>query len=102
MEVSIKHDDLYAKAWECEYERPIFDAENNNVTLPNSPEIAVQSDLYTKERWNTPGNSRKWSPEVFPQTEELCEVTDTYPYMEPDGEAGSEQHNRTPTTPRSS
>ena len=33
--VSPKHVDLYARAWECEYERPIFDAENDNPTPPN-------------------------------------------------------------------
>ena len=31
-EVSLQHDDLYARAWECEYEQPIFDAENINAT----------------------------------------------------------------------
>ena len=24
-DVSIKHDDIHARAWECEYESPIFD-----------------------------------------------------------------------------
>ena len=38
-EVSLKHDDVYARAWECEYEKPIFDAENNNTTLPETHEI---------------------------------------------------------------
>ena len=43
-EVSLKHDDLYARAWECEYEKPFFDAQNDNATPPNPPEIQVQSD----------------------------------------------------------
>ena len=35
-EVSLKHDDLYARAWEYDYEQPIFDAENNNRVPTNS------------------------------------------------------------------
>ena len=38
-EIIIKHDDLYAKAWECEYEKPIFDNDHNNAAIPNSPEV---------------------------------------------------------------
>ena len=37
-EVSLKHDDLYARAWEYDYGQPIFDAENKNQTPPNSQE----------------------------------------------------------------
>ena len=48
-EVSLKHDDLYAQAWECKYEQPIFDAENDNTTLPFSPKNPVQSDFSTEE-----------------------------------------------------
>ena len=43
-EVVIKHDDFYARAWECEYEKPIFDSNYNNLVIPNSPEITVRSD----------------------------------------------------------
>ena len=35
-EVSLKHDDLYATAWECEYEKLLFDAKNDNATPPIS------------------------------------------------------------------
>ena len=58
-EVSLKHDDLFARAWECEYEKPIFDAENKNATPPNSSEIPVQWDLSTEETRVFPG--------IFPQ-----------------------------------
>ena len=34
-DVSLKQDDLYARAWEYDYEQPIFDAENNKTTPPN-------------------------------------------------------------------
>ena len=34
-EVIIKHDDLYAGAWECENNEPIFDSDYNNLVTPN-------------------------------------------------------------------
>ena len=40
-EVVIKHDDLYARAWECEYEEPISDSDYNNLVTPSSPEITI-------------------------------------------------------------
>ena len=101
-EVSLKHDDLYARAWECEYEKPIFDAEKNNAQPPNSPEILIQSDLSTAEMRKTPGTAHECISEIFPHTEELCDVTDTYFDMEPDVETSSEQPNNSPTNPRSS
>ena len=98
-DVSLKHDDFYARAWECEYEQPIFDAENINATPPNSTETPVQSDLSTEEMRNTPGTTHDCSLESFPQTEELCYVTDTYPNMEPDVEICSEQPHSRRTNP---
>ena len=38
-EVIIKHDDLYARAWECENDKPIFDSDRHNMVKPNSPEV---------------------------------------------------------------
>ena len=101
-EVSLNHDDLYARAWECDFEQPFFDAENDNAAPPNQREISVQSDLSTEEMRNTPGNPHVSSPEISPNTNELGDVTDTYPHMEPDVETGSEQPQNSPTNPRSS
>ena len=101
-EVSLNHDDLYARAWECDFEQPIFDAENDNAAPPNQREILVQSDLSTEELRNTPGNPHVCSPEISPITNELGHVTDTYPHMEPDVETSSEQAQNSPTNPRSS
>ena len=98
-QVSIKHDDLYARAWEREYEQPIFDAENNIETPPNSPKM---SDVSTDEMQNTPGTAHECSLEIFPETEELCDVTDSCLDMEPDVQTSSEQPNNSPTNPRSS
>ena len=41
-EVITKHDELYARAWECEYEKPIFDSDYKILVTPNSPEITAQ------------------------------------------------------------
>ena len=40
-EVCLNHDDLHARAWEYDFEQPIFDAENNNEAPPNQREIQV-------------------------------------------------------------
>ena len=70
-EVSIKHEDLYAKAWQRDHERPIFDNENDNVMPSKSLEAAVSSDLSTGARGThqEPHKSRN-------QVEELRDVTD--------------------------
>ena len=101
-EVKLKDDDFYARPWECEYDESIFDAENKNATPPNSTEIPVQSDVSIEEMSNTPGTTHECSQENFPQTQEFCDVTGTYPYMEPDVETNSEQPNSNPTNHGSS
>ena len=77
-EMSLEHDDLYVRAWECDYDQPFFDAETNNVTPTNSQESPVQSGFLTEEMRNTPGTTHACSPEIFPQTDEVSDVTDTY------------------------
>ena len=98
-EVSLKHDDLYARAWEYDYEQPIFDAENNNVPPPKSQKNPVQSDFSTEELRNTLGTTHECSPEIYPQMDEVSDVTDTYPHMEPSMEPTSEQREIRPTNP---
>ena len=100
-DVSLKHDDLYARALEYDYEQPFFDAKNNKTTPPNSHENPVQSVFSTEEIRNTPGTKHECSPQIFLQTNEFSDVTDTYPHMERDVEARSEQPETSPTNPRS-
>ena len=38
-EVSLHHDDLYSRAWEYDFEQPIFDAEIDKPAPPNLQEI---------------------------------------------------------------
>ena len=101
-EMSLHHDDLYARAWEYDYDQPIFDKENDNAVPPNSQEIPVQSHFSTEEMRNTPGKPHVCSPEFFPNTDELGDLTDTCPHMEPDVETSSEQPQNSPTNPHSS
>ena len=51
-EVSLKHDDLYARAWECEYEKQNFDAEINDAAPPKQSEIPIKSGLPIGETQN--------------------------------------------------
>ena len=44
-EVSLNHDDLYARACEYDFEQPILDAENDNEAPTTSEEIPVESDF---------------------------------------------------------
>ena len=101
-EVSLSHGDFYARASEYDYEQPIFEIENKKAMPPNAHEVPLQSDFSNEELRNTPGNTHECSLEFFPQTEEIGDVTDTYPNMVPDVEKNSEQLNSTTTNPRSS
>ena len=101
-EVSLNHDGLYAMVWEYNYEQPVLDAENDNAAPPNPQEILLQSDFSTQELRITPGKTHERSTEFFPHTDELSDVTDTCPHMEPDLESSSEQPENSPNNPRSS
>ena len=67
-DVSIIYDDLQARAWKREYERPFFNNDQDNAATPNSSRNVVRSDLPTCETSNTRGSSRERSPETFSQT----------------------------------
>ena len=101
-EVSLYHDDLYARAWEYHFEPPIFDADNANETPPNQREIQVQSDFSTEETINTRGTSHECSPGIFPPIYDTSDVADTYTHMEPDVGTSSGQQENSPSNPRSS
>ena len=80
-DVSVKHDDLYARAWECENQRLIFDNDYDIAATPKSPKIAVRSDLAAHKMIITRGLTRIFFPNgwimwrnryVFPH-ETYCE-----------------------------
>ena len=64
-DVSLKHDDLYARAWDYDYEQPVFEAEKNNAVPPNPYEIQFKTDISTEEMRNTPGTTHECSPEIY-------------------------------------
>ena len=101
-EVIIKHDDLYARAWECEYDKPIFDSDRDNLVSPNSPEVTVRSGEAADETRSTPGTIQADSSDILPHALEIDDGTDTDHHMQPDADTSVEQIDLTPTNPRSS
>ena len=89
--MSLNQDVLYARAWEYDYEQPIFDTESDNAAPHNSQDSLEQSDFSTEEMRNTSGNPHVCSPEIPTDTGEVTDVTDTYPHMEPDVESSLAQ-----------
>ena len=65
-EVIIKHDDLYARVWESEYETPIFDNDQHEPDRDNSPEVTVRHDLPNDETCTIRGTIQEDSPEILP------------------------------------
>ena len=100
-EVTIKHD-LYARAWECEYNKPIFDSDRDNLVSPKSPEITVRSGEAADETRSTPGVIQEDSSNTLPHTNEIDDGADTDYYMQPDADNSVERIDPTPTNPRSS
>ena len=101
-EVGLNNVDLYARAWEYDFEQPIFGAKNDKAEPPKLQEIPLKTDYSTDELRNTPGNPHVCSPEIFPYTGDVNDVTYACPHMQPDAETSSEQSQNSPTNPRSS
>ena len=96
-EVISKHVDLYARAWECEYDKPIFDSDYSKFVTPNSSEITMQSEEAAGEMRSTPGTIRESSPEIISQADRSCDEMDTDHYMQPDADTSVQQIDPTPT-----
>ena len=101
-EVIIKHEDFYARAWECDYDKPIFDSDRDNMVIPNSPEVSIRPEKAANETRSTPGTIQEDSSEILPHTDDIDDGTDTDHYMQPDADTSVEQIDPTPTDPRSS
>ena len=101
-EVVITRDDLYARAWECEYDEPRFDGDYKNLTTPSPPEITIRSKQAADELRNTPGIIPGNSPEIIPQPDGSYDGRDVDHDTQPDADTSVEQHGSTPTNPRSS
>ena len=101
-EVIIKHGDLYARAWECEYDKPIFDSDRDNLVSPNSPEVTVRSGEVADETRSTPGTIEEDSSNISPRVHEIDDGANTDHHIQPDADNSVEQIHPTPTNPRSS
>ena len=101
-EVVITHDDLYARAWECEYDEPIFDSDYNNLATASPPVITIRSKQAADEMRNTPVIIPGNSPEFIPQPDESCDGRNVDHDTQPDADTSVEQPDSTPTNPRSS
>ena len=100
-EVILKHDDLYARSWECEYEKSTSDSDYSMPVTPSSLKTTVQREVAADETSTNPGTIREISLEFFPQVDGSCDGTDTDHYMEPDAYTTVEQPDPTPTNPHS-
>ena len=101
-EVIIKHDDLYARAWECEYDKPIFDSDRDNMVIPNPPEVTVRPEEAADEIRSTPGTIQEDSSAILPHTDEIDDGTGTDHYLQPDADNSVKPIDPRPTNPRSS
>ena len=97
-----KHDELYARAWECEYDEPIFDSDYNNLAIPSSPEITIRSEQAAAKMRSTLGTRPENSPEITPQLDTTYDGRDVDHDTQPDADNRVEQLDPTPTNPRSS
>ena len=100
-EVIIKHDDLCAGAWECEYDKPILDSHRDNLVSPNSPQVTVRSGEAADEARSTSGTIQEDSSDTLPHTDQIDDGTNTDQYMQPDADTSVEQIDPMPTNPRS-
>ena len=100
-EVIIKHDGLYARAWESENETSIFDNDQHEPDGGNSHEVTVRHHLPNEQTCTIPGTIQEDSPEFLPHIDELGNGTDTDHYMEPLAEVDVEPFSPTNINPRS-
>ena len=101
-EVVITHDDLYARALECEYDEPIFDSDYNNLATPSLLETMTRSEEAADEKRSTPGIIPGNSPEIIPQPDGPYDGRDLDRVTQPDADTSVEQLDPMPTNPRSS
>ena len=88
-QVSVKHDEFFVGAWECEYKKSIFGAAQFTRTSSSVSFFNIGNVEHIRTRTGV-------FPRNFSSVEQLCVVTDTYPDMEPDVETSSEQPNYSP------
>ena len=101
-EVVITHDDLYARAWECEYDDSLFDSDYNNLATSSPPELITRSEQAADEMRSTPGIIRENSPGNTPQPDGSYDERNVDHDTQPDADTSVEQLDPMPTKPRRS
>ena len=96
----IIHDDLYARAWECDYQKPIFENDRGELDIPKSTEFTVQSNLLNDGSCTIPDTIQRTFPEVFPQTEGMHDGMDTDHDAKYTWETNLEDNNTNSIKPR--
>ena len=98
-EVVITHDDLYARAWECEYDEPKFDSDYNNLATSSPPEITIRSEQAADETRSTPGIILENSPGITPRPDGSYDERKVDHDTQPDAVTSIEQLDPMPTNP---
>ena len=98
-EIVIKPDDFHARAWECEYDEPIFHSDYNIMATPSSAGITIRSKQVADEVRSIPGTIPRISAEIIPQPDRSYDGMDMDYDIQPDGDASVEQLDRTLTNP---
>ena len=101
-EVVIKHDDLFARAWECKYDEPIFDSDYNKMATASPPKITIRCEQAADEMRNTPGITPENSREIIPQPGGPYDSRDVDRDTQPNADTSVEQLYPMPTNPHSS
>ena len=52
-------------AWECEHRKPIFDDNQNEHDIPNSPELTVRTDLVNNKTSTIPSATPESAQEII-------------------------------------
>ena len=66
-EVIIKHDDLHATAWECEYDKPIFDSDRDNLYHLIHPKSQYDRRKHPMKR-GVLQERKRGTPQIFSPT----------------------------------
>ena len=98
-EVVFTHDDLYARAWKCEYDEPIFDSDYNNLAPLSPPESIIRSEQTADEMRSTPGIIPGISPGNTPQPDGSCDGRNVDHDTHPDADMSVDQLDFTPANP---
>ena len=71
----IKHDDLYARAWEFKYEKRSFQKDQDEPDIPKSSGTRVQNDLPKHKASAIAGTIPEICPKTSPELDIILEKT---------------------------